>query len=157
MGYNKTETTQRQNWLGYICITNSKKHLTHQKMISSSLFRKIDMNVYSVKSSLGMIWNAMGTLKAPKIKGAHFFWAARGTRLALEADEWLQIQERVGSWFSIKGNAALLVRVVAVHPAEVKGSSGSGIAERRQQEEIWLSQWRGLVWWAAGEETLPYV
>lgn len=46
------------------------------------------------------------------------------------------MQERVGSWFSTKGNAALLVRVVAVHPAEVKGSSGSGRAEGWQQEKI---------------------
>lgn len=42
----------------------------------------------------------------------------------------------MGSWFSTKGNAALLVRVAAVHPAEVKGSRDSGIAERWQQEKI---------------------
>lgn len=44
-------------------------------MISSSLLSKIGMDVYSV--SLRMIWDAVGTLRAPKVKGSPFFWAAR--------------------------------------------------------------------------------
>lgn len=57
--------------------------------------------MYSV--SLRMIWDAMGTLRAPEIKGSPFFWAARDTRLPLEAGEGLQTQREWRAGSALRG------------------------------------------------------
>lgn len=75
MGCKKSESTQRQNWLSYICVTNSKKHLTHQKMISSSLFRRIGMNVFSIpQDDLG----CCGNIQSPRDQGEPVFLGSKG-------------------------------------------------------------------------------
>lgn len=84
--------------------------------------------------SLRMIWDAVGTLRAPKMKGSPFFWAAKDTRAPLEAGEWLHTQERGGSWVSMSRNAALLAAVLQCILLKWKGAvigNRRGMAEEK--------------------------
>lgn len=115
------------------------------------LIRFSEREAWMHSVALRMLWDAVGTLRAPKVNGAPF----SGQQGAPEFlwSRWV-ITDTAESF---KGNAALLVAEDAVHPAEVEGSSDSGVGQRWQQQKIWLSHWRGLVWWAAGEEALLHV